>query len=117
MREVSPTPQVSPPYRERNGGDTPPLRFPLVPESRRSTTATPGETGETRPRRGGFRLPTVAKDTVPPDPHQCKPGKRRPISLAAALCARVRARAPHRGAIRAAGPFQRTPCRQPSCVT
>lgn len=69
------------------------------------------------PRRGGFRLPTVAKDTEPPDPHQCKPGKRRPISLAAALCARVRARAPHRGAIRAAGPFQRTPCRQPSCLT
>lgn len=38
----------------------------LSAESRRNASATPGETGETRPRRGGFRLPTVAKDTVPP---------------------------------------------------
>lgn len=35
----------------------------LSAESRRNASATPGETGETRPRRGGFRLPTAAKVT------------------------------------------------------
>lgn len=56
MREVSPALRVSPPLRERNGGDTPPLRFPLVPESRRNTTATLGDSGETRSNPVRWRL-------------------------------------------------------------